>query len=183
MPLEIYVFWQQYPWMLGEIVCELKTVIQEASAYVSILTIVAFTLERYVAICHPIHTKTKSKFSRAIKVIVIVWIISLVSAMPYGIFIQINYLTDPNGVIIEKSRWCGVPYDHPDKQWEILMVVSTFLFFVVPMTIITFLYVRIALVLHRSGCLRQTDRLSGEYRRKSTSRTQSRQAVIRMLCK
>lgn len=182
MPLEVYVFWEQYPWILGLLVCQMKAVIQEASACASILTIVAFTLERYVAICHPIHTKTKSKFSRATKIIFIIWTISIFSSLPYGKYIQINYLRDPEGKSISESRWCGFPYNDPKQQWESLIMVSAFLFFVIPMFIITFLYSRIAHVLHQSGCLRRSDTI-GRFRRKCGARTQSRTAVVRMLCK
>ncbi|KAG1674192.1 Neuropeptides capa receptor [Nymphon striatum] len=181
MPLEIFVFWQQYPWVLGLLMCQLKAVIQEAASCASILTIVAFTLERYVAICHPIHNKTKSKFSRATKVIIVIWAISILTSFPYGKFIQINHLRDPNGNLIEKSKWCGFPYNDPQKHWESLIIASTLLFFVIPMSIISILYFRIALVLHRSGCLSRSN-TTGRFQRKCGARTQSRRAVIRMLC-
>src|SRR3954465_3312559 len=75
---------------------------------------------------------------------------------------------------MEESAWCGVPFDKPDLscQYEralefmrvlithslhssynsrLLMLLSTCIFFVAPMTLILILYLRIALVLHRSS--------------------------------
>ncbi|XP_022242466.1 pyrokinin-1 receptor-like isoform X1 [Limulus polyphemus] len=150
MPLELYTLWHQYPWELGNVICELRAIIPETTADASILTIVTFSVERYIAICHPIRQQTKSKLSRAIRNIVIIWILSLAGAAPYGLFNQINYLKDDKKKQLSESAWCGFPFHEPDKSWETLMVCSTFLFFVVPVTLIIIMYIRITMTLHRS---------------------------------
>ncbi|XP_013772711.1 neuromedin-U receptor 2-like [Limulus polyphemus] len=183
MPLELYTMWQQYPWELGSLICELRAIIPETTAYASILTIVTFSTERYIAICHPIRHQTKSKLSRAMRNIVIIWILSFVGATPYGIFTRVNYLTDDKGITLVSSAWCGFPFNKPDRSWETLMLCSTFLFFVVPMTVIIGLYVRIAMALHQSKNLRRcTSEGSAAYRGdRERSKIQSRRIVVRML--
>ena len=47
MPFELYLLWRQYPWDFGELACDAKMVTTETVTYSSILTIVAFTVERY----------------------------------------------------------------------------------------------------------------------------------------
>ena len=47
MPLELHSIWVQYPWTLGDLACDAKIVLMEAIIYSSILTIVAFSFERY----------------------------------------------------------------------------------------------------------------------------------------
>ena len=47
LPGELYVMWHQYPWPLGELACDAKNVVNEAIMNTSILTIVAFTIERW----------------------------------------------------------------------------------------------------------------------------------------
>ena len=47
MPSELYHMWRQYPWIFGELACDVKIVVTEAVINASILTIVAFTYERY----------------------------------------------------------------------------------------------------------------------------------------
>ncbi|XP_022244947.1 neuromedin-U receptor 2-like [Limulus polyphemus] len=181
MPLELYTMWQQYPWELGSLICELRAIVPETTAYASILTIVTFSTERYIAICHPIRHQTKSKISRAMRNIVIIWVLSFVGATPYGIFTRVNYLTDDKGITLESSAWCGFPFNKPDRSWETLMLCSTFLFFVVPMTVIVVLYVRIAMTLHQSKNLRRyTSEGSASYRG-DRSKIQSRGVVVRML--
>ena len=46
MPFEVYLLWRQYPWVLGEFACDAKMITTETVTYSSILTIVAFTIER-----------------------------------------------------------------------------------------------------------------------------------------
>jgi hypothetical protein len=52
MPGELYLMWRQYPWLFGEMACDVKIILTEGVIYASILTIVAFTIERSV---HPYH--------------------------------------------------------------------------------------------------------------------------------
>ncbi|XP_035705429.1 pyrokinin-1 receptor-like isoform X2 [Folsomia candida] len=151
MPMELGIMWVQYPWIFGEIACDIRGILTESTTYASILTIVAFTAERYNAICNPMKTQTKSKFSRATRVICLIWIISIASALPWGYYTKVNYVLDPHNNTMLESAWCGVPFDKPDLSCQILMLLSTMLFFVAPMTLILILYLRIALVLHRSS--------------------------------
>ncbi|KAK3738027.1 hypothetical protein RRG08_067194, partial [Elysia crispata] len=59
LPHETYDTWHSYPYLLGETFCRLRYLASETSGYVSILTITAFTVERYMAICHPIRCPTQ----------------------------------------------------------------------------------------------------------------------------
>jgi len=66
LPPEAYAIWESYPWRFGEPYCLLKTMLTEMTASASILTIVAFTVERYIAICHPLRAHYYSRPSRYI---------------------------------------------------------------------------------------------------------------------
>ena len=46
------------------------------------LTITAFTVERYVAICHPFQAHAMSKLSRAVKLVLAIWLVALGLAAP-----------------------------------------------------------------------------------------------------
>ena len=62
------IYWQQYPWALGEVTCKARSLISEMTGYASVLTILAFSMERYLAICHPLYQYAMAGFSRAVKV-------------------------------------------------------------------------------------------------------------------
>ena len=57
---DLSVYWHQYPWQLGEFSCKLRAFISEMSQYCSVLTILSFSCERYLAICHPLYSYTMS---------------------------------------------------------------------------------------------------------------------------
>ncbi|BES91780.1 7 transmembrane receptor (rhodopsin family) [Nesidiocoris tenuis] len=82
LPQEMYYIWSRYPYVFGETFCLLRGLAAETSANATVLTITAFTVERYVAICHPFLAHTISKLSRAVKFIIAVWIIALAFAIP-----------------------------------------------------------------------------------------------------
>lgn len=94
LPQEMYTLWQRYPYAFGESFCIIRGYLSEASTYASILTISAFTIERYVAICHPLWAHTMSQLPRAITSIVIIWILSAICAIPpaaeLGIVTQVS---------------------------------------------------------------------------------------------
>ena len=54
LPYEMYSVWVPAPDVLGESFCRFRLLASETSANVSVLTITSFTVERYLAICHPI---------------------------------------------------------------------------------------------------------------------------------
>lgn len=79
----------RYPYVFGEIFCQLRGMFAEMSANATVLTITAFTAERYVAICHPFMAQSMSKLSRAVKLIVIIWLVAILFAIP-----QVSKLTN-----------------------------------------------------------------------------------------
>uniref|UniRef100_A0A1I7URT5 G_PROTEIN_RECEP_F1_2 domain-containing protein n=1 Tax=Caenorhabditis tropicalis TaxID=1561998 RepID=A0A1I7URT5_9PELO len=64
LPFEVMMNWHQYPWPFPDYVCNLKALIAETTSSVSILTILIFAIERYVAICHPLYLVKTQPFKR-----------------------------------------------------------------------------------------------------------------------
>lgn len=50
VPQEMYSIWSKYPYVFGEMFCVLRGLVAETSANATVLTITAFTVERYVAV-------------------------------------------------------------------------------------------------------------------------------------
>lgn len=153
LPQELYQLWQRHPYVFGEAFCVLRGLTSETSTNASILTITAFTIERYVAICHPLRAHTMSKLSRAVKFVVAIWILSAACAVPVAIQFGIVHETLEDGTtVLPETAACTVkqPLEHAFEM-------STFAFFLLPMSVILVLYVCIALQLKRSDALSRQD--------------------------
>ncbi|XP_076173939.1 pyrokinin-1 receptor [Ptiloglossa arizonensis] len=148
LPPEMYYIWSHFPYVFGEAFCIIQSFAAETSANATVLTITAFTVERYVAICHPIISHTMSKLSRAVKFVVVIWLLALCLAVPQAIQFGIVYEYSNGSAILDSAR-CSMKWTIVEHAFEI----STMLFFVVPMTIITVLYILIAIQLRKSRLL------------------------------
>ncbi|EGI69290.1 Neuropeptide capa receptor [Acromyrmex echinatior] len=95
LPNELSVFWQQYPWTLGVGLCKIRAYVSEMSSYVSVLTIVVFSLERYLAICHPLHLYAMSGLKRPVRFILGAWLLALIFALPFAAYTTVNYIEYP----------------------------------------------------------------------------------------
>ncbi|KAH7939559.1 hypothetical protein HPB52_013691 [Rhipicephalus sanguineus] len=110
------------------------------------LTIVAFTAERYVAIYHPLFLQTTSSLTRAVRIIAIIWVVSLVSAIPFAVYTRVNFVDFPvgSGRVVPESAFCALPMDTTAVSLPLLQC-STFAFFCLPMTLIAVLYLKIGM--------------------------------------
>ncbi|KAK7493136.1 hypothetical protein BaRGS_00015657, partial [Batillaria attramentaria] len=111
LPPELYSIWESYPWRLGEAFCYLRQTILELTSYASVLTITAFTVERYLAICRPLLTHKIAVLSRAVKIIVVIWIVSLLAAVPYAVHTRLYHSVTwpPTGQPLKESLVCSIP--------------------------------------------------------------------------
>ncbi|XP_075148624.1 pyrokinin 1 receptor [Haematobia irritans] len=141
VPQEIYLTWSKYPYVFGETFCIGRGILAEMSGNATILTITAFTVERYVAICHPFFGQAISKLSRAIRIIIVIWILSILTAVPQALQFGIVLI---NGV--EKCIVVRIIIQHSFQ-------LSTYIFFFVPMSIIFVLYLLIGIHLHRADVI------------------------------
>jgi len=53
MPQDLYNLWHPDNYPFSDSICILESVLSETAANATVLTITAFTVERYIAICHP----------------------------------------------------------------------------------------------------------------------------------
>ncbi|XP_077284692.1 pyrokinin-1 receptor-like [Arctopsyche grandis] len=146
LPTDVYRMWYPDVYIFGEAACRLLSLSSETSANATVLTITAFTIERYIAICHPFLSHTMSKLSRVVKFIIAIWVVALCLAVPQVIQFGVVYSRE-NGRLVSS---CTVKETIMEHAFEI----SGFVFFVGPMTAITVLYVLIGIKLKRSRLLR-----------------------------
>ncbi|BES90432.1 7 transmembrane receptor (rhodopsin family) [Nesidiocoris tenuis] len=180
LPYDVSVYWQQYPWSLGTLMCKCRALVSEMASYTSVLTIVAFSMERYLAICHPLHAYSMSGLHRAVKIIAVLWIISLLGASPFAIFTRINYLDYPknSGNFLDETGFCAMLAENVPQGFPIYEL-SFIIFFLVPMLIIIVLYSLIGRKIQSRGNALEVD-MDGSVHR-DVRHLKSRRNIVRML--
>lgn len=166
LPQEIYLIYSRYPYIFGSKFCFLRGMLAETSANATVLTITAFTVERYLAICHPFLSHTMSKLSRAVKLILGIWLVAVGLAVPQAM--QFKLVGTPD------CELCVFADPIIEHSFE----VSTFVFFVLPMSLITVLYVLIGQKLKTSTMMKKRNVLGNANPR---VQNKSSRKVVKML--
>ncbi|XP_070765404.1 neuromedin-U receptor 1 [Enoplosus armatus] len=166
MPLELYELWQNYPFLLGKGGCYFKTFLFETVCLASILNVTALSVERYIAVVHPLRAKYVVTRTHAKRVILTVWGVSVLCALPntslHGIDILSSRSFGPSGNIsveIPDSAICTVV--KPQWMYNLTIQVTTLLFFFLPMLTISALYMLIGLQLKREKMHQALEAKSG----------------------
>jgi len=113
-----------------------------------------------------------SGLRRASKIIAVVWALALVAAIPYAVYSKIHFVrhprTDEN---IPESAFCTI---NPAPNF--LFECSFLLFFLIPMTIMIILYLRMGLRIRKTSKFGRNSAVHGE-----STQSQSKRAILKML--
>ncbi|XP_066988713.1 pyrokinin-1 receptor-like isoform X2 [Macrobrachium rosenbergii] len=177
MPEEMYLLWWGPPYVFGAEFCFIRGFTAEISTNASILTIAAFTVERYIGICHPLRSHTMSQLGRVIRSIAVIWAVATACAVPIAIQYGIVYMPTPDGEGADPSTaTCTIK-----KRLSWVFEISSVLFFVAPMLLITVLYACIAVQLQRSARIARSVPSIDSHNCASTNDGSRNKAVIKML--
>ncbi|XP_061098656.1 neuromedin-U receptor 1-like [Conger conger] len=185
MPLELYDMWSNYPFLFGEGGCYFKTFLLETVCFASILNVTALSVERYIAVVHPLRAKYVVTRAHAKRVILTVWALSMICAVPNTSLHGIVTLPPRFGHQYPESAICTLV--KPQWMYNLLIQVTTLLFFLLPMLTISVLYLLIGLQLRRERMLIALEAKSGlSHRSYSGVHSQQQrvrhQQVTKMLC-
>uniref|UniRef100_A0A8C6V1C8 Neuromedin U receptor 3 n=1 Tax=Neogobius melanostomus TaxID=47308 RepID=A0A8C6V1C8_9GOBI len=178
MPLEIYDLWQNYPFPFGEGGCYFKTFLFETVCFASILNVTALSVERYIAVVHPLKTRYLSTNQHAKRVITVIWVASMICAIPNTSLHGIFYLPEQ----MEESAICTVL--KPLWIYNMVMQITTVCFYFIPMVVISILYLVMGLHLSRDRSQRREtldNGYSSHTRIKISVENGRRRQVIKML--
>nr|XP_055074298.1 neuromedin-U receptor 1 [Misgurnus anguillicaudatus] len=154
MPLELYEMWSNYPFLLGKSGCYFKTFLFETVCFASILNVTALSVERYIAVVHPLRAKYVVTRTHAKRVILSVWSVSMLCAIPNTSLHGIFTLPFPKGKGtggVPNSATCMLV--KPRWMYNLIIQITTFLFFLLPMLTISVLYLLIGIQLKREKML------------------------------
>ncbi|CAJ1084598.1 thyrotropin-releasing hormone receptor [Xyrichtys novacula] len=131
-------------WIYGYTGCLCITYLQYLGINVSSCSITAFTIERYIAICHSIKAQFICTVSRAKRIIAGVWIFTSLYCIMWFFLVDIDKTEYSNGVVVT----CG--YRVSRSFYMPIYFLDFTLFYVIPLTVATVLYGLIARILFMS---------------------------------
>lgn len=131
-------------WIYGYAGCLCITYLQYLGINVSSCSITAFTIERYIAICHSIKAQFICTVSRAKRIIACVWIFTSLYCIMWFFLVDTNETFYADGVVVS----CG--YRVSRNLYMPIYFLDFTLFYVVPLIVATVLYGLIAKILFMS---------------------------------
>ncbi len=128
-------------WIFGTILCHLVPYAQGVSVYISTLTLTAIAIDRFFVIIYPF--QQRMRLIACIAIICIIWTISLLLTIPYGLYMQVSRLnfTGENEYYCEED-W---PTEYYRKIYGTLTVLLQFL---LPFFVVTFCYICVSIRLN-----------------------------------
>ncbi|XP_051949179.1 delta-type opioid receptor-like [Xyrauchen texanus] len=121
-------------WPFGEFLCKVVIAIDYYNMFTSIFTLTMMSVDRYIAVCHPVRALDFRTPIKAKIINVCIWILSSAVGVP----IMIMAVTK---VTNQGTTACMLKFPDPDWYWDTVMKICVFIFaFVVPVLVITVCY-------------------------------------------
>ncbi|XP_030613325.1 trace amine-associated receptor 1-like [Archocentrus centrarchus] len=133
MPLEI--FRNTTCWVLGDLMCSVYWYLTGNITYASIGNVVLISVDRYVAICDPLHYPTRITVTRVKLSVCLCWFLSI---LYYSLYTK--------DILIEPGRYNSCYGECVFVISDVAGIVDLALSFVVPVTVIIVLYMRVFVV-------------------------------------
>ncbi|XP_062886958.1 thyrotropin-releasing hormone receptor-like isoform X2 [Mobula hypostoma] len=128
-------------WVYGYVGCLCITYLQYLGINASSCSITAFTIERYIAICHPIKAQFICTVSRAKKIIAFVWVFTSVYCVMWFFLLDIKQIPHADGIEVV----CD--YKVSRNHYLPIYFLDFTMFYVIPLLVATVLYSLIARIL------------------------------------
>ncbi|KAL6424641.1 hypothetical protein ACFW04_009968 [Cataglyphis niger] len=144
-------------WPFGNIWCKIVQYLIIVTAYASVYTLVLMSLDRYLAVVHPIASMSWRTENHAILAIGIAWVVILaLSAPAFVIHGEIHYMFQEGDGLSENLTACRILSQY---DWTSYQVSFFLMSYVLPLVLICIFYMSVLIKLWRSA------RVSAESRR------------------
>ncbi|UJR33212.1 hypothetical protein I4U23_020667 [Adineta vaga] len=125
-------------WIFGELLCRFVPFIQGTSVAVSIFTLMAVSIDRFLAIHKPIHSKLFCTPSRVFIIIGLIWFVSFLLMIP---LIVHHRIIDPFDITLTA---CAEEWQQNMNARLVYDFLLLFVLFILPLTLMAYCYVRIS---------------------------------------
>ncbi|XP_020621493.1 neuropeptide FF receptor 1-like [Orbicella faveolata] len=166
IPFDIPVQENNYKWPYGSLLCKLLYPLQTMAMFASIFTLMAVSLNRYWAIVYPLQNQMSKRHAKGF--ISVIWLLSALVTLPYILVLRL----DEETVSCEEHWPVNVNYR---KAYTLSLFLVQY---VVPLTVITLVYLKIAREMRKCIKKRKTSCINRDL---SKSHQIERKRVVRML--
>ncbi|CAF0902638.1 unnamed protein product [Adineta ricciae] len=128
-------------WIFGEFLCRFVPFMQGTSVAVSIFTLMAVSIDRFIAIHKPIHSKLLCTPSRVLFTIIMTWIVSFVLMIPLSLH---HRIVDPFDITLTA---CAEEWHRNMNARLVYDFILLLVLFILPLTLMTYCYIRISFAL------------------------------------
>ncbi|XP_061757730.1 type-2 angiotensin II receptor [Nerophis ophidion] len=133
LPLWAVYYSQGYNWVFGRIACKIAGALHNLNLYASIFFITCMSMDRYLALVHPLRSQSARDPRRAKLMCILVWVLACACSAPTVALRDIHYIE------VWDVEACAIRY--PDQTWYRSMVwMKVLLGFLLPMIIISCCY-------------------------------------------
>ncbi|CAB1326846.1 unnamed protein product [Coregonus sp. 'balchen'] len=120
-------------WPFGEVVCKVFISIDYYNMFTSIFTLTMMSVDRYVAVCHPVKALDFRTPVKAKIINILIWVSSSAAGIPA---LVLGSTQNNNG-----TTECALQFPDPYIYWDRVMKVCVFIFgFVAPLLIVSVCY-------------------------------------------
>ncbi|XP_076831765.1 mu-type opioid receptor isoform X1 [Brachyhypopomus gauderio] len=128
-------------WPFGDVLCKIAMSIDYYNMFTSIFTLTTMSVDRYIAVCHPVKALDFRTPRNAKIVNVCNWILSSAIALPVMIMASTSVMPLDYHSSSVRMIDCLLDFPHPSWYWENLLKICVFIFaFIMPVLIITVCY-------------------------------------------
>ncbi|XP_028281011.1 opioid receptor, delta 1b [Parambassis ranga] len=121
-------------WPFGELLCKVVIAIDYYNMFTSIFTLTMMSVDRYIAVCHPVKALDFRTPAKAKLINVCIWIFSSAIGVPV-MTMAVTEVTDKG------NTNCSLAFPEPQQYWDKVTKICVFIFaFVVPVLVITVCY-------------------------------------------
>ncbi|XP_054262659.1 tachykinin-like peptides receptor 99D [Macrosteles quadrilineatus] len=168
-----FVYMLNSDWPFGTLYCKISQFVAVLSICASVFTLMAISIDRYMAIIHPLRPRMGRRATLAIAIAI--WIVASIFSIPQFIFFTTYVQEFPNGDqrIICYSEWPDGPTTESYQEYlynVLFMIVTYFL----PICSMSFTYVRVGLELWGSQSI-------GEATQRQMENIKSKRRVVKMM--
>lgn len=133
LPLWAVYYSRGYSWPFGRVACKICGLLHNLNLYASIFFITSMSIDRYLAIVHPLRSQSARDPKRARLTCILVWVLACVCSVPTFALRDTHYVSSLDAEV------CGINY--PNYSWYLTLVcIKMVLAFLLPLLVISCCY-------------------------------------------